>query len=65
MQCQHNKNDCHGICEEQRFIPTHTYQIRFSVINIVEMGERDTFFFIFPITLTLYIVVMTTILAEY
>ena len=51
---QGNKNDN---CEERRCKPTHTYQRWLSVINIVDMGEGETFPLIFPI--------LATILAEY
>ena len=51
--------------EESRRRPTFIYQISFSVINIVEMGEENTFFLMFPVKLTLYMVVFATILAEY
>ena len=45
--------------------PTHTYQTWPYMINIVGMGEGDTFALIFPIKLTLYNAAMATILVKY
>ena len=56
LQFVHKMNHTHGC---------HGCQIWLSVINIVEMGEGDTWSLISPIKLAQYVVAMASILAEY
>ena len=72
VQCQCNKKGCHGnhikwilcimIVLKRGVEGLH---IQLSIINIIQMGEGDTLFLIFPMLLTPYMVAMATILAEY
>ena len=54
VQCQHNHSRILGIIafRKRGDVDAYIYTPN-TVINIVEMGEGDTFFLIFPIILTI------------